>query len=57
MLNLDTKLIDLAKKIIEDESTKEQEDIDKKALALAQKMYVIWHKNEPVNSWLYRTNK
>jgi hypothetical protein len=51
MLNLDTRLIELARKIIEDESNKEQEDIEKQALELAQKMYVIWHKNEPVNSW------
>lgn len=57
MLNLDTRLIDLAKKIIEDESTKDQEDLEKQALELAQKMHVIWHKQEPVNSWLYRTNK
>jgi hypothetical protein len=57
MLNIDTRLIDLAKKIIEDESTKDQEDLEKQALELAQKIHVIWYKLEPVNSWLYRTNK
>lgn len=51
MLNLDTRLIDLAKKIIEDESTKDQEDLEKQALELAQKMHVIWYKQEPVNNW------
>ena len=51
MLNLDTRLIELARKIIEDESNKEQEDIEKQALELAQKMYVIWYKLEPVNNW------